>query len=81
MKKNNPLLKKYMSQKYNKELSKLKPNEIEFEFVEKSYNGFGYDFHNKVIPEIQQYMQKQIESHDLVLDIGCGNGEYLKYIK
>lgn len=31
----------------------MKPFEIEKEYVEKAYNGFGFDFHNKVIEEVR----------------------------
>lgn len=62
MKKNNPLLTKYLSQQHSKELSALTPSQIEREYVEKAYNGFGFDFHNKVIPEVKEYMEKEFEA-------------------
>ena len=49
MKKNNPLLIKYLNEAHSKEISKMSSEELEKEYVERAYNGFGFDFHNKVI--------------------------------
>lgn len=50
--------------------------------MEEAYNGFGFDFHNRVIGEVREWIQKDIQagSGDIVLDLGCGNGEYGKYL-
>lgn len=44
--------------------------------MEEAYDGFGYNFHNKVIDEVRESVQRDLEEGDLVLDVGCGNGEY-----
>lgn len=53
-----------------------------------AYEGFGFDFHNRAIPSVEQLAEQIKESlmSDIeancnfaavnVLDIGCGNGEY-----
>jgi cyclopropane fatty-acyl-phospholipid synthase-like methyltransferase len=79
MKKNNPLLTKYLSQQHSQLLAEMSPEQIEKEYVDKAYNGFGFDFHNKVIEEIKVLLETEVQAGDLLLDLGCGNGEYLKY--
>jgi SAM-dependent methyltransferase len=87
MKKNNPLLIKYMCEENKQKLKGMNADEIYKEYVTKAYNSFGYDFHNKVIPEVKQYLSEESlsveESQEckLVLDIGCGNGEYKRHLE
>lgn len=80
MKKANPLLTKYLSEGHSKVLESLSPLQIEREFVWNAYNAFGFDFHNKVIPEVKALLETEVQEGEVVLDIGCGNGEYLKYL-
>ena len=56
MKKHNPLLLKYLSQQHGTLLEQLDPKEIEQRYVEEAYNGFGFDFHNKVIEEVKEML-------------------------
>jgi SAM-dependent methyltransferase len=59
MKKNNPLLKKYMCEENKQKLKEMNADEIYKEYVTKAYNSFGYDFHNKVIPEVKEYLSEE----------------------
>lgn len=80
MKKSNPLLAKYLSFEHGNMLAQMTPKQIETEYVSKAYNGFGFDFHNKIIPEVQEQLMNDVQPDDWVLDIGCGNGEYRKVL-
>jgi SAM-dependent methyltransferase len=33
-----------------------------------------------VIAEVKELMEKELRDGDIILDIGCGNGEYRKYV-
>lgn len=81
MKKHNPLLTKYLSKMHLQQLEGLTPARIEQEYVHQAYNGFGFDFHNKVIPEVSAYLKEDLKEGDFVADLGCGNGEYKKHVR
>ena len=49
MKKQNPLLAKWMSHKNGLKLAEYSAEEVERQFVAEAYNGFGFHFHNRVI--------------------------------
>lgn len=77
MKKNNPLLKKYLSMETHIDMNF--PSIVEKDFVEKPYNGFGYTFSNPIHPKVLEFIRK-IPKQSFVIDIGCGNGTYMDLI-
>lgn len=80
MKRHNPLLKQYLAKRQPADLTKLSAKEIEDEYVERAYNAFGWTFSNPLHPKVCSFIDG-IHPGSLVLDVGCGNGYYMKLIE
>ncbi len=48
-----------MCEENKQKLKEMNADEIYKEYVTKAYNSFGYDFHNKVIPEVKEYLSEE----------------------
>ena len=71
MKKTNPLLLKYLA---HENVAEVDEN-TEKELVEDVYNEFGHTFSNPIHPRVLEFIDG-LQPCSVVLDIGCGNGNY-----